>query len=133
MIQRLVGEFTGEPLRLARESALLLVLSTLDLLMTYALLRRGLRFYESNPVADWWFARWNMAGMTAFKFLVVSVAIVACEVVERRRPGLGRKVVRFGALAAGLVVAYSLALFFREAILDFDSTPIRNTFDAPAR
>src|SRR5690349_14791977 len=63
-------EFTGEPLLLAQEAALILVLSTVDLLLTYALLRQGLQFYESNPVARWWFVRWNMAGMTVFKFLV---------------------------------------------------------------
>ena len=61
-----------------------------DLLMTYTLLRRGGGFYESNPIAKWWFARWNIAGMTIFKFLSLAVAIVASEVVERRRPGLGR-------------------------------------------
>jgi hypothetical protein len=112
-IRRFTGEFTGAPLLLARESALLLVVSTFDILMTYALLRQGFQFYESNPVARWWFVRWNMAGMTIFKFLVVTIAIVSCEVVERRRPGLGRGVMGLGILAAAVVVAYSVALFVR--------------------
>jgi hypothetical protein len=114
------AEIAGQPLLLASESCWLVILSTLDLFMTYLLLRTGMNFYESNPVAQWWFARWNIAGMTVFKFLVVSVAIVSCEVVERRRPGLGRRVIGLGILAAGAVVAYSVALFFRHVIPAFD-------------
>ena len=106
---RLVGEFAGEELRLGQESTWLVVLSIFDILMTYALLRQGFHFYESNPVAQWWFTRWNMAGMTVFKFL--AVAVVSCEVVERRRPGLGRAVLSLGIVAVGAVLVYSVRLF----------------------
>ena len=91
-------------------------MSVLDLLMTYVLLRQGFHFYESNPLARWFFVRWNMAGMVAFKFLLISLAIVFCEIVERRRPGLGRKVLGFGTVAASAVVAYSLLLFYRHVL-----------------
>lgn len=109
-------EFLGDPLRLSRESAAILAVSVLDLLMTYVLLRQGFHFYESNPVARWFFMRWNMAGMVAFKFLLISLAIVFCEIAERRRPGLGRKVLGFGTVAASAVVAYSLLLFYRHVL-----------------
>ena len=105
----------GEHLRLGRESSWLLTLSIADLLMTYALLRQGLHFYESNPIARWWFVRWNMAGMTAFKFLVVGGVIVLCEIVERQRPGLGRAVLWLGSLVAGIVVIYSFGLLLKHA------------------
>jgi hypothetical protein len=114
-VRRLVRELTGQPLLLDDESVLLESLSVLDLLMTYALLRQaGGRYVESNPVAHWFFARWNIAGMTAFKFAVIGSVIALCEVVERRRPGLGRAVPRLGSLAAG-VVAYSVYLLFKHA------------------
>jgi hypothetical protein len=120
ILKMLAGEFAGDPLLLARESGLLVVISALDLFMTYILLRSGFHFYESNPVAQWWFTRWNIAGMTVFKFLVVSVAIVASEVVERRRPGLGQGILRIGIVAAGAVVIYSLALLVRHQAPVFD-------------
>jgi hypothetical protein len=109
----LVREFAGEPLKLVRPSALLVTLSVLDLLMTYMLLNQGFHFYESNPVAQWWFKTWNIAGMTVFKFLVVGIAIVASEIVERRRPGVGRAILSLGNLAASIVVIYSSLLFYR--------------------
>ena len=110
-------EFHGDPLLLSRESIAFLTVSVLDLVMTYVLLRQGFHFYESNPIAQWFFSRWNMAGMVAFKFSVIAVAIVISEVVERRRSGLGRKVLGFGTVAASAVVAYSLLLFYRHVAL----------------
>ena len=83
--------------------------------MTYALLLRGLRFYESNPIARWWLIRWNMAGMTAFKFLVVGGVIVLSEIIKRQRPGLGRAVLWLGSLVAGIVVIYSFGLLLKHA------------------
>jgi hypothetical protein len=106
-------EFHGAPFLLSRESVALVLVSVLDVLMTHTLLRQGFHFYESNPVARWFFARWNMAGMVGFKFLVISIAIVACEVVERRRPGVGRRIIGIGVVAACAVVAYSVLLFIR--------------------
>jgi hypothetical protein len=59
--------------------------------------------------------RWNIAGMVGFKFLAISIAIVACEVVERRRPGVGRRILTLGIVAACGVVAYSVVLFIRHS------------------
>jgi hypothetical protein len=102
-----------EPLRLGREVHWLLLLSAADLLTTYALLRQGVRFYEAHPIAQWCFARWNIAGMAGFKFVVIALVIVAAEVVERERPGRGRLVVGAGALAAGAVFVYGVLLYTR--------------------
>lgn len=99
-----------EPMRLRQEAFWLVVVSLLDLFMTYDLLRRGGPFYESNPVAQLWFERWNMAGMTAFKFLVFGSVIALSEVVERHRPGRGRLILRFGILLTAAVVIYSVRL-----------------------
>jgi hypothetical protein len=113
-------EFHGHPLILGSESLVLLLVSLLDLFMTYALLRQGMRFYESNPVARWFFARWNMAGMVGFKFLVIALAIVACEVVERRRPGVGRLILKLGIVAGSAVAIYSSLLFYRHVVPALD-------------
>lgn len=96
------------------ESLALILLSLADLMVTYHLLKTGPAFYESNPVAQFFFARWNIAGMAVFKFSVVGFVVVAGEVVERHRPGLGRFVVLLGCLASGAVVCYGLRLALRE-------------------
>lgn len=92
------------------ESVALIFLSLADLMVTYHLLRAGPGFYESNPIAQFFFARWNIAGMAVFKFSVVGFVVVAGEVVERSRPGLGRFVVLVGCIASGAVVCYGLNL-----------------------
>jgi phage FluMu protein Com len=95
---------------LEKEIALLIALSVADLLVTHALLRRGPSFYESNPVAQWVFARWNIAGMTGFKFAAMGLVIVIGEVVERHRPGWGRILLAAACLATAAVVWQGLRL-----------------------
>lgn len=112
-LRALNRELQSDPLLLSRESGALLAVSVLDVLMTYVLLRQGFHFYESNPLARWFFVRWNIAGMVGFKFLLIALAIAVSEFVERRRPNLGRKVLGLGTVAATGVVAYSLFLLYR--------------------
>lgn len=95
---------------LAKESLLLVVLSACDLFMTYILLWRGGQFYEANPLARWFFERWNIKGMTAFKFGLVILIVIACETIERHRPRVGRAIVILGCVAALLVAIHGLRL-----------------------
>ena len=108
--RRLLREYTGETSRLEQEILLLVALSAADLLVTYALLRQGPSFYESNPFAQWVFQRWNIAGMTLFKFGVIGGVVLVGEVAERRRPGLGRSLMAVSCLATAAVVVYGLKL-----------------------
>ncbi len=96
--------------RLANESLLLVVLSACDLFMTYTLLWRSGAFYEANPIAQWFFARWNIAGMTMFKFGLVILIIIACEIIERHRPKVGRAIVLLGCAGALLVTIHGARL-----------------------
>ena len=100
----------GDRSAIEGESVALILLSLADLMVTYHLLKRGAGFYESNPIAQFFFARWNIAGMAMFKFSVVGFVVVAGEVVERSRPGLGRFVVLVGCIASAAVVCYGLKL-----------------------
>lgn len=100
-------------------SLVLLVLSITDLFVTHTLLRTSPHFYESNPVALWIFRRWNIAGMTIFKFTAIGVAIALGEVIERRRPGWGKAVLVIGCVAAGAVVWHGLKLY-----LGFEPMPV---------
>jgi hypothetical protein len=79
--------------------------------MTFALLRANPAAFESNPVARWFFARWNMVGMVLFKFSVIGCVIALSEFIERRRPGWGRFVLLVGCVGAGYAVYQGLSLY----------------------
>jgi hypothetical protein len=100
-----------EPSRVQGLAGLLVILSGADLFMTYALLRTSPRFFESNPLAQWFFVRWNMAGMVAFKFSIIAGVIALAEVIERRRPGRGKFVLLVGCLGAVYAVIVGLRLY----------------------
>lgn len=103
--------FTLETSRLQWLILLFLLVSIADLVTTYWLLSYSPNFYESNPVANWFFKHWNIAGMTFFKFAVVAFVVVISEFVERRRAGSGKFVLIIGILATAAVVAYSVKLY----------------------
>jgi hypothetical protein len=92
-------------------AVLLVVLSLADLLTTYQLLRISPRFYEANPVAGLFFQRWNMVGMTLFKFALVGFVIALGEVIERHRPGWGRFVLGVGCIATAIAIVRGLQLY----------------------
>jgi hypothetical protein len=108
--RRLVRASIGEASLLESESLGLIALSVADVLLTYALLRRGPAFYESNPVAQWFFLRWNIAGMAVFKFSAMGLVVVIGEIVERHRPRWGRALLLVSCLATAVVVGYGLRL-----------------------
>jgi hypothetical protein len=96
--------------RLQVLSLCLIALSTADILLTFTLLARSHAYYESNPVARWFFVHWNMAGLVAFKFTCIAGAIALGEVIERHRPGWGRIVLIIGCVASAAVVWHSMRL-----------------------
>jgi Domain of unknown function (DUF5658) len=104
-------DFAEEASHLQGLSILLILLSMADLLMTFLLLQTSPRFYESNPVAQWIFQRWNIGGMAIFKFVNIGTAIVLGEYIERRRPGWGKSVLLVGCAAAAAVFWHGLRLY----------------------
>ena len=82
----------------------LIVLSAADLLMTFVLLRKSELFFESNPIAQWFFQKWNMTGMVGFKFSMIAGVILLSEIIERKRPGWGRFVLLVGCIGAAYAV-----------------------------
>jgi Domain of unknown function (DUF5658) len=89
----------------------LVLLSIADLLMTFALLRTSHTFVESNPVASWFFTRWDMTGMVIFKFSVIGGVIAVAEFIERRRPGWGQFVLLIGCVGAAYAFLRGLSLY----------------------
>jgi Domain of unknown function (DUF5658) len=103
-------------LPLQRESSLFLIVSVLDVMMTYLMLYDipepdgRTMFYESNPVARWFFEGWGLHGIIAFKFTMVAVVEVIAQVIALRNLGLGRRLLEFGTVIVALVVLYSMYL-----------------------
>ena len=85
-----------------------LALSLADLFMTYLLLRSSPHYYESNPVAQWFFSNWNIFGMTIYKLAIVALVVTLCEVIERKRHGWGALVLGLGCAATGFAFARGL-------------------------
>ncbi len=86
--------------RLQSYSLCLVACSAADLFMTIALLRQHPGAYESNPIAQWFYARWNIAGMVFYKFALVGFVIALSELIERRRPGWGKFILILGSAGA---------------------------------
>jgi hypothetical protein len=105
----------AEPSRVQGLAACLVALSAADLFMTFTLLRASPAFFEANPVARWFFARWNMVGMVAFKFSIIAGVIALAELIERRRPGRGKFVLIIGCIGAAYAVIVGLRLFLGHA------------------
>ncbi len=107
----LIRESTLGASQLQELSLCLIALSVADIVMTFTLLRTSHVYYESNPIAGWFFTRWNMTGMVVFKFAAIATAIATGEIIERRRPGMGKLVLIVGCMAAAAVVWHGLRLY----------------------
>jgi len=91
---------------------LFVAVSAGDLLMTYTLLWRNHRIYESNPIAEWILDRWDIVGMTAFKFGLVMFVVLISETVERHIRRVGRSILILGILMTlyAIVIGYQLLI-----------------------
>lgn len=94
------------------ETALFLMVSVFDVLMTYLMLRSG-RFYEANPVARFFINHWGPRGMVYFKFVVVAFVCILTQIIATRKPVLAERVLQFATVIVSCVVVYSLILFVR--------------------
>jgi hypothetical protein len=90
--------------------------STLDIILTHSILHHFADFggRELNTVADWVIGRFDIWGAIGLKFLTVIVVIATCEIVGRRRPGVGSglatTVLVLSLLPPGIALA-QLAMF----------------------
>ncbi len=108
---RSLGAYFRETSRVQNLACWFVALSLGDLLMTYVLLQEGPHFRESNAIAQFFFRRWNILGMTLFKVAVVIVVVALGEVIERHRPGWGRLVLLAGCGAAAYAIVRGMRLY----------------------
>lgn len=87
-------------------------LSTMDVLMTFIVLWFGGR--ETNGVANWVLQRFGFVGITLFKFALVIVVIVLCEIVGRKDERAGLLLIRAGIVITCVPVAIAFVLLIRD-------------------
>lgn len=79
------------------------LLSALDVVLTWFILLLG--GTEVNVLADAVISRTGLNGILIYKFCLVIVVILSCEVIGRRRPRLGRRVAHLSiAITAAPVI-----------------------------
>ena len=101
-------------IKLPQETLLLIIVSGLDVVMTFLLLTRGDGgFTESNPIARYFLDRWGMAGMAYFKIAMTLLVCAINQFVARKNLRLARQVLGLATLIIVSVVIYSVTLHFR--------------------
>ena len=97
-----------------QETLFLVLVSGLDVVMTYNLLTRGDGgFTESNPIARYFLDRWGMPGMAYFKMTMTLLVCVITQIVARKNSVLAKQVLELATLIIVVVVIYSVVLHFR--------------------
>ena len=71
---------------------------------------------ESNPVARYFISGWGTMGLVWFKIGMVTLIVLATQVVATRRPVVAKLVLNGAALFVGAVVAYSAYLLLQNRI-----------------
>ncbi len=106
---------------LQRESLLFVLVSALDVFMTYILLSHsGGQFVESNPIARFFIQEWGPKGMVYFKFATVAFVCFLAQVIVRQRPQAARALLLGATALISVVVIYSLTLLLRHGDVFID-------------
>jgi len=112
----------GGELPLETETCRFVLVSLLDLFMTFLLLyfsNRGMMrnvVVESNPVAQYFISGWGTLGLVWFKIGMVTLIVLAAQGVATRRPAVAQLVLNGATLFVGSVVVYSAYLLLQNRI-----------------
>ena len=95
---------------LAQEYLAFLLLNLLDLFLTgYIFRHEGM---EANGLAAYIFEHFGGAGFAVYKFLLVLVLVVCCELISVKRPRTARFIVTLGCLVYLCVVFWEVYLIY---------------------
>lgn len=94
-----------------------LVASALDIIMTAMVLSLG--GIEMNPVADFVITQFGMHGAMAYKFSLVILVILLCEIIGRHNNRWGRSVAQFAVLGPAFAALLGYSLILRLTSIDY--------------
>ncbi|MDA8032480.1 MAG: DUF5658 family protein [Alphaproteobacteria bacterium] len=115
-------KIVGGELPLETETCRFVLISLFDLFMTFLLLyfsNRGMMrnvVVESNPVARYFISGWGTMGLVWFKIGMVTLIVLATQVVATRRPSVAQLLLNGATLFVGSVVVYSACLLLQNRI-----------------
>ena len=109
-----VGWLSLPEMRYQNQYVWFVFFSALDIMLTWAILRRGGR--EVNPVADQIIDMWGLTGAILFKFSLTMLVIIVCEVVTRTRPRTAVWLATTAVVVSAIPVAYSIALLMMHTL-----------------
>lgn len=110
------GNLFRRSLPLETETARFILVSVLDIVMTYLVIRyshEGRTFAligEGNPLPAMFISRWGIPGMVVFKMIIVAFVTVLAQVIARYSILKARFMLNFGTVIVSCVVCYSLWL-----------------------
>src|SRR5262245_50918526 len=103
---------------------LFLILSALDLFLTWRLLREGAGcVYEINPIANALLTSFGMTGLVLYKLGMVVNTLGLCAIISLYRPAASRFVLTFACFVLTGVVVYSGYIWGFGEIQDLASWP----------
>lgn len=82
--------------------------SALDIMLTWVVLHLGGR--EANALANEIIYRYGLPGLVAFKFALVIVVVLICEIVGRKKHESARLLLSVGIMITCMPVVLALAL-----------------------
>ena len=94
---------------LSFEKSMFVIANIMDIGMTSMLLETG-QFIESNPIAAHILNDWGLAGMIAYKLIIVSMIMLIANTISIWKIKTSKRLLHFGTLAVSGVVAYSILL-----------------------
>ena len=106
-------------LPLEGETGLFIMASTLDVIMTWYLVSLSAAasaegtltwFVESNPAASYFMDLWGFDGLVFFKFGMVALVSVLCQLIARHKVEVARRVLYLSTFMVTSVVVYSVVL-----------------------
>jgi len=96
------------PMRYPNEYVWFLLFSSMDIMLTWTILLAG--GHEVNPIAALVIHNWDLPGAIAFKFGLMLVVVMICEILGGTRPRAGRNLAQLAVLVSCLPVLFSMAL-----------------------
>jgi hypothetical protein len=94
------------PLLYPNAYALYILLSSLDIIITWTILRAGGQ--ELNIVADWVIRRYDRIGVVVYKFVLLVIVVLICETVGRRNRALGQRLAYWAVALTAFPVVVGL-------------------------